>query len=115
MYGGGGEGMASSCPDKSRDRAGLIDICVWVAYCTLGLPLPVHCCGLYGAAIGELATGEGVYGEMMLFANGENELKEVVLAGVCRLLWMCAKALPCVMIPGRTAEAARPAESDWPY
>jgi hypothetical protein len=90
-------------------------ICVcWGAYCTPGLPFPRHCCGLYGAAIGELATDEGAYGEDELFANGENGLKEVALAGVCRLPWACAKAVPCVMMPGRTA-AARPGEMGCPY
>lgn len=46
VYGGGGEGMASSCPDRSCWRTGWIDMCAGGAYCTPGLPLPLHCCGL---------------------------------------------------------------------
>jgi hypothetical protein len=33
--------------------------------------------------MGELATGDGAYGEDELVANGGNGLKEVALAGVC--------------------------------
>ena len=44
--------------------------------------------------------------------KGENGLEAVALAGVCKfkLPWACAKAVPCVMIPGRTAAAPRPGE-----
>lgn len=90
-------------------------ICVcWGVYCTPVLPFPLHCCGLYGAAIGELATGEGAYGEAKVVAYGENGLEEVALAGVFRLPWVCARAVPCVMMPGRTA-AARPGEMGCPW
>jgi hypothetical protein len=49
---------------------------------------------LYGAAIGELATGEGAYGDEERLANDEKGLKEVALAGVCKVPWVCANAGP---------------------